>query len=196
MTSAPEPMAVEHVALVLLAAGHARRFGAAKLAAMLHGRMLAHHAAATLSTLPFQQKVAVVGDDDFGLSAFGFTPLAIAPSDQSVSLLAGVSAVLPLRPRAIMVALADMPFVTEAHFRHLVEAFDGQCMASTDGTNAMPPAVFGPCHFDALIQTKGDKGARAILRHAPRIPAPAGTLIDIDTAEQLEAANERAAPHF
>ena len=200
MTLAFETIAVENVALVMLAAGHSRRFGAAKLAAKLHGRALAHHAAATLSALNFQQKVAVVGNDDFGLSAFGFTPVAIAPTDQSASLSAGVSAVLPLHPRAIMVALADMPFVSEAHFRGLVEQFDGQCIASTDGNHAMPPALFGPCHFDALVQAKGDKGARTILRDAPLIHAPAGDLIDIDTAEQLALANHgnggRAAPHF
>lgn len=183
----------DQIALVLLAAGHSRRFGAPKLGALLHGKMLVHHAASTLSMMDFEGKVAVVGDDDWGLETFGFTIVSAKATTQSESLAAGIAAARKSKPRAIMIALADMPFVPFAHYQRLVDAFDRRCIASSNGISPMPPAIFGPCHFDALCGLQGDNGAKVLLQDAPVILATADELADIDTPEQLAAANQRRA---
>jgi molybdenum cofactor cytidylyltransferase len=179
------------IALVFLAAGHSRRFGKPKLSEILNGKMLAHHAASTLSAIPFASKLAVVGNDDLRLADFGFNLVRVPATTQSESLVAGVTAALKLQPKAIMIALADMPFVPLIHFMQLAEAFDGNCIASSNGLKPMPPAIFGRTHFSALGQLHGDVGARSLLRQAPQIVADVDALLDIDTPEQLSAVNQR-----
>ena len=179
----------DQIALVLLAAGHSRRFGAPKLGEKLHGKMLVHHAALTLTAASFAHKIAVVGNEDWGLEAFGFTLAQTTSTTQSESLAAGITAALKSNPRAIMIALGDMPFVPLAHYQRLVDAFDGNCIASSDGSILMPPAIFGPNHFDALCGVQGDTGAKSLLQNAPVIIASANELSDIDTPEDLIAAN-------
>lgn len=180
----------DQIALVLLAAGHSRRFGTPKLGASLHGKMIVHHAASTLSQADFTHKVAVVGDNDWGLQAFGLTLVRAEATTQSESLAAGIREALKSKPAAIMVALGDMPFVSLAHYQSLVDAFDGSCITSSDGNSPMPPAIFGPDHFDALCGFQGDTGAKAILQNATVIVADPNELADIDTPEDLAAANQ------
>jgi molybdenum cofactor cytidylyltransferase len=181
----------DQIALVLLAAGHARRFGSPKLGEKLHDKMLVHHAAATLSLPDFSCKFAVVGQQSWGLEAFGFTLVSTKAATLSESLTAGITAAQRHKPRAIMIALADMPFTSFGHYQSLVDAFDGRCIASSNGASPMPPAIFGVCHFDSLCELQGDTGAKAILRTAPLVRADADELADIDTPAQLAAANQR-----
>lgn len=185
-------MNFDQITLILLAAGHSRRFGKPKLRAMLHGRMLAHHIAANLYDIPFARRLAVVGADDLGLAAFGFELVGLDSTIQSASLAAGVAAAQSEPCAAIMIALADMPFVPASHFIELAKAFDGERIATSDGQRNMPPAIFGRSHFAALGQLQGDQGARTILEDAPHVVADAQLLYDIDTPEQLIAANQRS----
>ena len=151
--------------------------------------MLVHYAASTLTAASFAHKIAVVGDDDWGLATFGFSLVHTNATTQSESLAAGITEARKSAPRAIMIALGDMPFVPLAHYQRLVDAFDGNCIASSDGSNPMPPAIFGPYHFDALCGVQGDTGAKSLLQNAPVIMASANELADIDTLEDLAAAN-------
>jgi molybdenum cofactor cytidylyltransferase len=180
----------DQIALVLLAAGHSRRFGTPKLGAKLHGKMLVHHAASTLSNVDFANKIAVIGSNDWGLEAIGFTLVHAKSTTQSESLTAGIIAAVTSKPAAIMIALGDMPFVTLTHYQRLLDAFDSSCIASSDGNSPMPPAIFGPDHFAALCNLQGDNGAKAILQNAPAILASGNELADIDTPEDLAAAHQ------
>ncbi len=178
----------DQIALVLLAAGHSRRFGTPKLGEKLRGKMLVHHAASTLSATGFANKIAVISDNDWGLEAFGFSLVRTNAGTQSESLAAGITEAQKSNLHAIMIALGDMPFVPLAHYQRLVDAFDGNCIASSNGNIPMPPAIFGPDHFAALCHVQGDTGAKAILQNAPVIIASANELADIDTPEDLIAA--------
>lgn len=180
----------QRIALLLLAAGHARRFGGQKLLAPLAGRPLAHHAAATLAALPFGRKVAVVGPVDLGLSQFGFTCVAVGGEDypMSVSLAHGIEAVAG--SEAVMIALADMPFVPPAHVVRLVERFRGSRIASSNGKSLMPPTIFGAQWFGRLGSLSGDNGARSLLHGAPHVLANAIDLTDIDSAEEMMSAEQ------
>jgi molybdenum cofactor cytidylyltransferase len=87
----------------------------------------------------------------------------------------------------LLIALADMPFVQAAHVEALIAACTDNVVASFDGNKSMPPAIFPRSHWPELLATVGDAGARHILAHAEKLTAPAGTLCDIDTPDDLAA---------
>jgi molybdenum cofactor cytidylyltransferase len=182
----------EAVAVVLLAAGLSSRFGADdKLAAPLEGLPLGLHAARMLGAMPFARRIAVVRDNGPDFARFGFTPI-VNPNPaagQSGSIGLGVAAARMAEPTAVLIALADMPLVTIAHVRALMERFDGthRVVGSTDGERASPPALFDASLFPVLEGLEGDTGARALLRDAVLVGASAAELADIDTPDDLPA---------
>jgi molybdenum cofactor cytidylyltransferase len=172
------------VALVLLAAGQAERFGAPKLNADLQGVPLGLHAARIFARFGFAQHLVVTGKGGPDFAALGYHVIVnTAPElGQASSLRLGVSAV---HTKACVIALADMPFVTDDHIRNLLAGFGGDRIASSCAGKVMPPAVFGAAHFPALMALEGDQGARKLLQDAPVVDADARCLADIDTAEDL-----------
>ena len=105
----------------------------------------------------------------------------------SGSLHLAVEAALRTDAQALLIALADMPFVQAAHVEALIAACTDDVVASFDGNQPMPPAIFPRSHWPDLLATVGDAGARHILAHAEKLTAPAGTLCDIDTPDDLAA---------
>jgi molybdenum cofactor cytidylyltransferase len=184
---------IENSAVVLLAAGLSRRYGAVgKLVADFQGKPLARHVAETLGSLPFAHRIVVcrAGDDDLAamLAGLGFT-VARNPDTtrgQASSLAIGVEAAG--QPEALMVCLADMPLVTAAHLRVLIKRVTpGGIVASVAGEREepTPPAAFAREYLPELLRLEGDKGARQLLQIAERVVAPAGTLRDFDTPEDF-----------
>ena len=93
---------------------------------------------------------------------------------------------------ALLVLLADMPFVTAAHLRELLAqsaAHPARPVFSVgpDGI-AQPPALFPSILLPALISLEGDKGARSLSQDAILVECPAAQLFDIDSAEDLAQA--------
>jgi molybdenum cofactor cytidylyltransferase len=105
----------------------------------------------------------------------------------SGSLHLAVEAALRTNAQALLIALADMPFVQAAHVEALIAACTDDVVASFDGNQPMPPAIFPRSHWPELLATVGDAGARHILARAEKLTAPAGTLCDIDTPDDLAA---------
>jgi len=180
-------------AVVLLAAGLSRRYGAVgKLVAAYAGKPLAAHAAGTIAGLPFGQRIAVCRscDDDLVdiLRPFGFEIIRNPDSARGMasSLALGVEAARA--SEALLVCLADMPLVTAEHLRAVVaRVTPGGIVASTAGPRApaTPPAAFSSEYLPELLRLEGDKGARHLLQIADRIIAPEGTLADFDTPEDF-----------
>ncbi|MFN3225604.1 MAG: NTP transferase domain-containing protein [Hyphomicrobiales bacterium] len=183
------------VAGVLLAAGSSRRFGATdKLLAMLQGRPLVTHAAQAMCAFDPDVLIAVTTSPevaallpDFEIAA----PPEEAP-EQSDSLRAGISLAESRGATRIVIALADMPFVTA----DLLQKVAGRCTATrasaaTDGQRTTPPACFPQSCFSDLRDLRGDRGAAALLRDLPPsalVDVPPETLRDIDTPDLLRAA--------
>jgi molybdenum cofactor cytidylyltransferase len=92
----------------------------------------------------------------------------------------------------MLIALADMPRVTAAQIFRLIDAAEGPeaIVASSDGIQPSPPALFGSAHFDALTKLKGDTGARELILRGRHIVADPAELVDIDTREDLLALRE------
>jgi len=87
----------------------------------------------------------------------------------------------------LVILLADMPFVQTSHVAALIAGCDGEILASSDGIQSMPPAIFPRDSWSRLLDTEGDAGARHILTCAHTLAAPEGSLRDIDTPDDLAA---------
>jgi molybdenum cofactor cytidylyltransferase len=192
-------MACANIALVYLAAGAGQRFGGNKLEADLNGMMLGLHAARTLARLDFGWRFAVVSLAtarlNEALAEMGYHLLvnAEAHAGLSRSLSLGSRAVAGTAAEAMLVALGDMPRISQTHIRNLVTAqaqssFHGITASSHHGQN-MPPAIFDCATLASLVDLRGDQGARMMLRTASGIEAPADELVDIDTKAELNALN-------
>lgn len=185
-------MEAEQVVIVILAAGHARRFGSDKLMADLDGAPMGVRAARVLLSIPAaahfavcQPKAAIAPH----YAALGYTRVENANADLglSASLHLAVAAAAKTEAQALLIALADMPFIEASHVEALIAACDREVIASSDGAQAMPPAIFPRSLWPLLLETKGDAGARQILLQARYLAAPIGSLRDIDTPDDLAA---------
>jgi molybdenum cofactor cytidylyltransferase len=175
------------VALILLAAGRAQRFGAAKLAQNLAGKPVAYHAAQRLAALPFASRIAVCSSTTPPLAGFGYTLVSLAsegaPMSRSIAL--GVAEADRVGASSVLLALADMPLVPSAHVQALVEAFEGVPLATLASNTQMPPAIFGRSSFSELRRLTGDRGARDLLAQADCLPLDPLFALDIDTPADL-----------
>ncbi len=174
------------MAVVVLAAGRASRFGSAKLLAPLHGRPVIEHVAQSLACIPFAYRLCVATQGGAELAHFGFDMIEVEQGlPQSASLAAGIMAAQRLGAESAMVVLGDMPLVPPSHLAALISAFDGEIVASSTGQDAMPPAIFGKRHFAGLAAIEGDSGARELLKQAPLVLTSPHDLLDIDTPDDL-----------
>jgi molybdenum cofactor cytidylyltransferase len=186
-------IAVEDTVLVLLAAGVSARYGdvGSKLDEEFLGHPLGVHVAVTLEALPFLERIAVVRSCKINYGAHGFRLLRNnAPgAGIATSIGLGVAAAKERGAEAVLLALADMPRITAAHIHRLFDASREMdtVVASSDGVDASPPALFGRDRFDFLLSLEGDEGARDLVRSGRHVVTSPAELIDIDTPEQLAA---------
>ena len=185
-------MQAKSVAIVLLAAGNARRFGADKLIVEFEGAPLGARVAHELVSIAAAAHFAVCQPDAIIAAHYKRLGFDIVDNPNpgiglSGSLHLAVEAALRTEAQALLIALADMPCVQAAHVETLIAACSENVVASFDGHQPMPPAMFPRAHWPDLLATAGDAGARHILAHAEKIAAPAGMLRDIDTVDDLAA---------
>ena len=178
------------IAVAVLAAGQGKRFGSNKLMADLDGQPLGLHIAQTLKPMGFGRRFAICGKDAAISEHFSSADFAVIGNNrpeagQAYSLHLAIHAAEATVTQALLVTLADMPFVSTKHIAALVAAYDGDIIASTDGKTKMPPAIFPRDSWSMLLSTTGDAGARAMLKNAVLITAPSDELRDIDMAADL-----------
>ena len=184
-------IAVEKTILILLAAGQSTRFGDQdKLDELFLAKPLGLHVAVALEDMPFQERVAVVDSCriDFGHHGFRVIRNAHATQGMASSLRIGVAYAEERGADAVLVALADMPRVTAAHIYRLFDASTGpeSVVASSDGQDPKPPALFGRERFDFLLSLEGAMGARDLVRAGRHVVTAPAELIDVDTPADLE----------
>lgn len=188
---------VEETVLVLLAAGRSERFGQidSKLAQPFLARPLGLHVAVALEDVPFRDRVAVVATDcplDYAAHRFRVVTNHDPAQGMGSSVRVGVDCAIRQDAQAVLIALADMPRVTAAHIHRMFDAANGPdvIVASSDGVQPKPPALFGRNRFDELLQVQGDAGARAMIQSGRHVVTNAAELIDVDTPEELERLRE------
>jgi len=182
-------IAAEDTMLVLLAAGRSSRFpDGNKLEAQFLGKPVGLHVVTALEDIAFKDRVVVI--DGCTLDFAGYRVIHNdTPSDgMARSIKLGVERAQAAGAKAVLIALADMPRVTAAHIYRLLDAADSPdaVVASSDGVQPHPPALFGAGRFDSLMTLEGDAGARDLVRAGKHVITSPAELIDIDTPEDLE----------
>jgi CTP:molybdopterin cytidylyltransferase MocA len=180
----------------LLAAGGGSRFrtstpGAThKLLAELHGRPLWRHSLDHLLAAGFERVVLVTGAaaiDPIGVTVVHNPNWA---SGQASSVQAAVSVAVEADVDAIVIGLADQPFIGPDAWRAVADA-PPECdlvVATYDGRRGPNPVRIGRALWP-LLPADGDEGARGLLaRLGDEVCTVAcvGSAADIDTLEDLE----------
>ena len=182
---------------VILAAGSSTRFvDGPKQLAQLNGQPLVAIAAqAALDAGCFASVLVVAG----AVPLEGIVPEGVViidnplwASGQASSLLAGIAAARDAGAQAVVVGLADQPFVA-AEAWQLVSRMETELpivVATYEGQRGNPVRL-GVEVWDDL-PNEGDEGARVLLRGRPELVAAVacpGDASDVDTVEDLEQWN-------
>ena len=185
------------LALILIAAGSSKRFGAQdKLSADYRGQQMIGHALQTYAVLPLSERILVLrphSDFDRLPQAAEYKAIFNPNADDGMgaSISAGMVALGDCD--GVMVALADMPAIQPDTVTSLIEA-----AKHTDKTIILPdragkdghPVIFAKQHFGHLRQLDADIGGRDIIKANPhallRVPVEDdGVRFDIDRPEDL-----------
>lgn len=183
-------------AAVVLAAGESLRFGAPKQLAPLWGRPLLEHAVAAACASPVQDVVVVLGARAGEVAAgvaLGRARVVVCEDwaeGQGASLRTGVEAVADA-PCAVLM-LGDQPLISPEAVARVLEARDGESLGlrATYGGRPSHPVVVERALYGALLEVRGDIGAREVLRAAATGLVPCdglGAPDDVDTPDALGA---------
>lgn len=173
---------------MVLAAGASRRFGGDKLLHPLGGKPLAAHIADTLAAMPLGHRIAVcpAGNPDraavFEERGFAVVENPDPSRGLASSLALGARRAIDLDARAMLVCLADMPYVTADHLDALLDALATADVAASEAAGIRsPPAAFARLVVAGLTRLSGDRGAREILAGAAVVPMAPAQARDFDT---------------
>jgi CTP:molybdopterin cytidylyltransferase MocA len=175
-----------NLAVALLAAGGATRFGGGKLDAPCAGKPLGRWALEAALAVPHERLAVVVGDPapEF---AQGCERLVNERAAEGLGTSAALAARWAESCDALLVLLADMPLVSARTLRTLAES-GGPAAVAYPGNKPGAPACFPALLFPALERLIGDSGAAQVLRRLPGvtvIEVPREELRDVDRPEDL-----------
>jgi molybdenum cofactor cytidylyltransferase len=196
---------------VLLAAGKSKRMKENKLVLPLGGTTIGNMALqnAIKSELDHIIVVTREGDSlDWIDSALcqthprnRWTPITCldAEKGQSHSVRCGLMAAEKLKPKGVMILLADQPFLSIRLINDLILIYGEHCkngktipfLAACYQGVPRPPIIFSAETFPKLMQLKGDEGARNLLQNQKlagvRVEYEnAWDFLDIDTKDEYE----------
>jgi molybdenum cofactor cytidylyltransferase len=180
---------------VVLAAGNASRFGAAKQVLSIDGTPMVRRAVLTALAAGLAPVVVVVGAHAQAVRE-SLAGLDIHFADNpdwmdgmGGSLAYGVNAALTQAPRlqVLMVLLADQPSIQPTDLQAMLEQHarhPDRILAAHYGGHSGPPCLFPASTFAELALLTGPEGARGVLkRHAKSVDTFAlpSAALDIDT---------------
>ena len=185
------------VTALVLAAGAASRFGRPKQLEQVGGVPLVARALAAAA--PADERLVLLGS----------SAMLIRPTVQRAAPTVRIAVVddwrkgmgrvlatgigqLPARTEAVVVLLADQPYVTADAVRSLIEAWHATgepWICAGYGERRGHPHLFAASWFPALATLEGDDGARAVTGDArPHVVPVDGDDADIDDQSDLLAA--------
>ena len=190
---------------ILLAAGHSRRFGSAKLLHPLPTGMPLGLVAAQKLQAAFEQVLVVVNPESPELiqlyQDLGVQVVINPQAEQGLGLSLATGIAHSPDSQGWLIALADMPFIQTATFCLVAEALNkGAAIAApTYQGQRGHPVGFAQTFKAELLQLNQDTGASSLLkRHAEQVrlipTQDPGLLQDIDTPADLAKLENRLQP--
>jgi molybdenum cofactor cytidylyltransferase len=190
--------AANSIAGILLAAGTASRMGSNKLLFELGGESVLHGAARRAREAGLDPLIVVLGHqaEQNAAALEGLPCLKVINPDYAeginTSLKTGVAA-LPDDVQAVVVMLADMPYVTPEMLDGLVERYRASgaplVISDYEGVNA-PPMLYDRSLFAELLAMTGEGCGREVVkrhrREAEVLAWPAAALTDLDVPEDWD----------
>jgi molybdenum cofactor cytidylyltransferase len=200
----PEAARARPVAVIILAAGMARRFGAQKLLAPFAGSNVLRTVVDSMTRAAVEHVIVVSGPDGEALkAACAGVSLTWARNDEpgkgmSASIVRGIEA-LPPNVGAAIVALGDQPTVSSQVVDRLVATWrggGGPIVAPRYRGVRGNPVLFDRAMFGALRFLQGDRGARDLLESEPNrvimVDMPEAPPLDVDTLSDYDELLRRA----
>lgn len=183
------------IAAVVLAAGGGRRFAGSlpKLLTPFQGRPLVRWALDAALEAAFDETVIVVGSRADEVRALVPDGVIVVPNDRwedglATSLRAAIDHAESAGHGAVVVGLADQPFVTSDAWRRVGREQAHPIAVATYAGERRNPVRLARDVW-SLIPTEGDEGMRSVMRLRPElvgeVPCP-GHAADIDTLEDLD----------
>jgi len=190
------------ISAVVLAAGASTRMGQPKLLLPLAGEPMIRRVVRQVSDAGGDEVLVVLGHEHQRMleALEGLSVHHAVNHDYASGMGSSFRTAVAHLPdsEAAMFVLADQPFVTTAEFRAVLDAYRETrpaIVCARFGEVTAPPHLFDRALFPELSQL--DHGARPVLhRHRDRsvlLTFPADLLMDVDTPEDYERANSRAA---
>jgi molybdenum cofactor cytidylyltransferase len=193
------------VAALVLAAGSSTRMGRNKLLLDLGGETLVRRAVRAAVEAGVDEVVVVLGHEEARVRAelAGLPCTPVVNPDHAegagTSVRTGVRH-LGARADAIVVVLADMPFVTADMIATLVARYRDRrppLVASHYGEVQAPPTLYDRTLFDELLQIPGERCAKQVVRRHEQealiVAWPESALRDIDVPADYEGARAELA---
>ncbi|TSB48313.1 nucleotidyltransferase family protein [Alkalicoccobacillus porphyridii] len=181
---------------IILAAGQSRRMGMDKLSLPVGKRTMVSTVidTAAMSNLTSIKIVTAMNNRSQTFAGHSLIPCRDSIKGQSHSLRCGVEEAERQGADAIVVLLADQPFIQTNTINALLEMFknNGELdfVASRFKGIAQPPVLFSKKAFTVIKQLRGDKGAGVLIKGPYRLPKgmyidykDPKILADIDTKE-------------
>lgn len=195
----PAPENAENVTAILLAAGFGSRFGGDthKLLARLHGKRIIDRSLEAVLAAGFAHVVVVQGAIDLEISPSDTLTVVTNPhpeDGQAGSLQMGIALARETGSSAVVVGLADQPFVSPAAWRVVAQSASPIAVATYDSQRGNPVRL-GREVWDQLPES-GDFGARHLISRRPELVEEVpctGSPSDIDTLEDLHTWNSTTA---
>ncbi|WP_018662117.1 nucleotidyltransferase family protein [Heyndrickxia acidiproducens] len=206
-------MKKDNIIGIYLAAGSSSRMGKNKLALPLKGKPLGSLALTTAVRSKLDHTLVVVRQaeeppawikTEFSGNSrnnWSFVSCPNAGQGMSSSLKCGVKAALGMEAAALLIMLADQPFIQAGMVNHLIVEFQKRSasgdqiefVASSFKGEILPPILFAKSIFPLLLKLEGDQGARKLVREGSRRGVFRAyddwrLFYDIDTKEDYEKA--------
>jgi xanthine/CO dehydrogenase XdhC/CoxF family maturation factor/CTP:molybdopterin cytidylyltransferase MocA len=192
-----EPQPWLGVPVAILAAGGSTRMGEAKQLLDVGGETMLRRAVNGAIASRAGEVIVVVGAcaDEIGKELEGLPVRVVANAEWQSGIASSVAAAArvagELGAPAVVLALADQPFVGATHIRRLastIRASDARIVASAYPEGGGVPAAFDRELFAELASLRGDTGARDLIRRLPAmtLEIPIERPADVDTPEEYE----------
>lgn len=187
------PLVPPTTVAVLLAAGAGSRFRGPthKLLAPIHGRTVIEIALDAVMSAGFERIIVVTGAVELPSSLVDHANVSVHHNPrwhegQATSVGVAVEAATEYLATAMVVGLADQPFITADAWQSVAATNSPIAVATYDGIRGNPVRLSRDVW--SLLPTTGDTGARELMRLRPELVSEVaceGSAADIDTQEDL-----------